>query len=258
MQFVLAQITSPGARSTNEDSLASRSAQGCECVIMADGAGGHRGGALASAVVVDTVAAAFLRQPEMNSEELKAVIEEADAQLRLQQQSQSGFGDMCSTLVVAVINRSKGTAIWGHVGDTRVYHFRRNELLSVSKDHSVVQQLVDAGLVPGNQIRSHPRRNVLAAALGMKAGSNLAALSSNVMDAPISLADGDALLICTDGFWELVTEADMERALKLAGSAEDWLALMESGLRSRLKPMSDNYSAVALWVGEPQQVTVRM
>ena len=69
---------------------------------------------------------------------------------------------------------------------------------------------------------------------------------------------GDTLLLCTDGFWELITEADMERSLKLASSADDWLALMEMELRSRLKPTSDNYSAVALWLGEPHQITVRL
>ena len=258
MQFAMAQITSPGARAINEDSVSSRSTQDRECVIVADGAGGHLGGATASAVVVDAVAAAFLRQPELSADALKAAIKEADAALRTQQQAQSGLGDMCSTLAVAVIDRAKGTAIWGHVGDTRIYHFRRNALLSVSKDHSVVQQLVDAGLVQGDEIRNHPNRSVLLVALGMKNGSDYASLAPSVLDAPITLVDGDTLLLCTDGFWELVTEDDMERALKLASSADDWLALMEAELRLRLKPMSDNYSAIALWLGEPHQITVRL
>ena len=203
MQFAMAQLTSPGGRATNEDSVTIRSAQDLECVIIADGAGGHHGGAIASAVVVDAVAAAFLRQPEMRADALNAVIREADAVLRVQQQTQSALADMCSTLAVAVINRTMGTAIWGHVGDTRIYHFRGNQLFSVSKDHSVVQQLVDAGLVPGNEIRSHPNRSVLLVALGMKNGSDDAALTPSVMEAPISLVDGDTLLLCTDGFWEL-------------------------------------------------------
>ena len=70
------------------------------------------------------------------------------------------------------------------------------------------------------------------------------------------MADGDAFLLCTDGLWQLISQPVMERSLQLAASAEEWLALLRRAAEAKADQSSDNYSALAVWVGSPQQVTL--
>ncbi|MCY1187419.1 hypothetical protein D9M73_283950 [compost metagenome] len=73
---------------------------------------------------------------------------------------------------------------------------------------------------------------------------------------PLPLEDGDAFLLCTDGFWQHVPPAVLERSLRLAGSPNEWMAIQRLRLESLTPRPADNYSALAVWVGEPQQVTL--
>lgn len=246
MRLTSATLTSAGGRAVNEDSLACHRMLGFDCAIIADGAGGHRGGATASALAVEAAAAAFARRPELSEARLRAIFAEADAALRARQQADAALHDMCSTLAFAAIDSVKGRAIWGQVGDTRIYHFRQGRLHSVSADHSAVQQLVAAGLLPADAIRGHPQRGVLTAALGMEDGEQQAGPASHILPDAVALAEGDTLLLCSDGFWDLVGEAEMERTLQQATGAQQWLDSMEAALQPRVHAGSDNYSAVAL------------
>jgi serine/threonine protein phosphatase PrpC len=162
---------------------------------------------------------------------------------------------MSATVATLVIDPCNRTAIWAHLGDTRIYLFRRNRIECVTKDHSLVQQFIDAGYCKADQLRTHPQRSKLFAAIGAETDTALC-----LPQKPIELEDGDSFLICTDGFWEWIDEDEMETALSMATSANAWLADMARTVGKRgciPATQPDNYTAFAIWVGEPNEVTIR-
>ena len=119
---------------------------------------------------------------------------------------------MRATATVLAIDTVRHTAVWGHVGDTRLYCFRDGRVVAQTKDHSVVQKMVDAGYLAQNALRESAQRSRLFAALGHDED-----FVSTVAAAPFAIEGGDVFLLCTDGFWEYIDEAAMEEAL--AGTA---------------------------------------
>ncbi len=101
-------------------------------------------------------------------------------------------------------------AVWGHVGDSRLYFFRQGRILEQTKDHSVPQMLLAAGEITADEIRNHPDRNRLLANLGDGKPNRFRVRKQ------IQIASGDAFLLCTEGFWEIVLEREMEAAFASA------------------------------------------
>jgi serine/threonine protein phosphatase PrpC len=116
--------------------------------------------------------------------------------------------------------------------------------LSQTRDHSVPQALADAGEIDPTEVRGHPDRAVLLRTVGHPEG-----VQPTVSPAPVPLESGDALLICTDGFWELVTETAMAVDLAKSATPDEWLTRLEIRLLARARPGHDNYTAMALLVG---------
>ena len=110
-----------------------------------------------------------------------------------------------------------------------------------TRDHSVVQSMVDAGYLKPGDVRGAPERNQLLAALG-----DPAHCEPEVQREPFAVQPQDAFLICTDGLWEYVEEREMIEALHGAVAAEDWLRTLESHVLARGHPRHDNYSALAV------------
>ena len=146
----------------------------------------------------------------------------------------------CRTTAV-VLEIARGRALWGHLGDTRLYLFRSGAIAHQTLDHSMPQALVQIGTIRPEDIRRHPERNRLLKSLG---GEGEAA--PTLLDEAIALAAGDAFLLCTDGFWEFVTEDDMQAALAGAAGPAEWLDRMERGLVRQATGAHDNYSATAV------------
>jgi serine/threonine protein phosphatase PrpC len=159
--------------------------------------------------------------------------------------------DMRSTAVVLAIDRECRTAAWAHCGDTRLYCFREGEIRAQTRDHSMVQEMVDAQLLPAQEMRHHPRRNVLYAALGTQDQLEIAGF-----DGTFALLDGDAFLICTDGLWEYAEENFVCDALASAATPSDWLDALAARVRATARANHDNYTAVAVWVRDDPEVTV--
>jgi serine/threonine protein phosphatase PrpC len=158
--------------------------------------------------------------------------------------------DMHATAAVLLIDAQTGQAVWAHVGDTRIYLFRQRKIALQTRDHSLVQQLVDAGYGSEEIIRTHPQRNMLTSAIG--SGDEL---TISVSGTPVQVEEGDLFLICTDGWWEYVEERVMEEMLEDASSAEEWLQIMQRRVETSAKENADNYTAVAVQVGELEEVT---
>ncbi len=241
-----ASISALGMRDSNQDAIGDARKAGVACFVVADGAGGHAAGEVASRLAVEAVIGAFVAEPVFGASTLLARVDAASASVAADKQQTPGRQDMSTTLAVLLIEEQSARAVWAHLGDTRIYLFREGHLLSVSKDHSLTQQLIEAGYASSGQLRTHPQRNILYAALG--AGGDTPVALSDVA----ALQPGDAFLICTDGLWEWVVEDDMERSLRAAPGAEEWLAALCATAHthaSASRKVRDNYSAYAVMLG---------
>jgi PPM family protein phosphatase len=250
VQLAFASLTDPGGRQRNEDSLGDWSSERLFYCVVADGAGGHGGGDTASAIVVDTVLAdlRYLTLAELppTGERLASALAHAnDNIVEEQAHGPPGLRDMRSTAALLAIDRERRTAAWAHCGDTRIYCFRAGQIVAQTRDHSMVQDMVDARLISAEEARHHPRRNVLFSALGTLEGLNITSLPGT-----FGLCGHDAFLICTDGFWEYIEEAAMLAALAQAASPRAWLDALAAHLRKHAKAGNDNFSASAVWVVE--------
>jgi hypothetical protein len=127
------------------------------------------------------------------------------------------------------------------VGDSRFYHLQNGRVVNQTKDHSVPQVLADAGDIRPREIRGHEDRNRLLRTLGMEGE-----VKPTVLKDPLAYGDQDLFLLCSDGFWELVDETEMEVDYTKARDLSDWLAKMEDKIITRGKGEYDNYTALAL------------
>ncbi|MGZ8315881.1 MAG: PP2C family protein-serine/threonine phosphatase [Telluria sp.] len=244
-----ASLSAQGMRETNQDAIGDASKAGIACYVVADGAGGHAAGEVASRLAVESMLGSFVGEPAFGTAALCAMVEQAAASVVHDKEARPERHDMSTTLAALLVDQHAGSAVWAHLGDTRVYMFRAGRLHSVSKDHSVTQQLIDAGYASAGQLRTHPQRNVLYAAIG--AGGD----TSAVVTEPAPVRPGDAFLLCTDGLWEWVLDDDMERTLRAASGPEDWLAAMchlAQANAGATRKVRDNYSAYAVMVREAQ------
>lgn len=242
LQF--AELTDVGGRAQNQDALASAQRDDLACFVVSDGAGGHVGGEVASKLVVSAIIDSFLRELSFSQRALKSYLDQAIRQVA-QGRRDARVADMSATVAVVLIDQDNCCALWGHLGDTRVYLFRAGQLVEVTKDHSLVQQFIDAGYVPADQIRSHPQRSVLFAAIGPDSDNPPA-----ITPIPVEVRAGDALLICTDGMWEWLSEQDMLQCLDSSADADQWLAAMGTRAAENSRASArkrDNFSAQAIW-----------
>ena len=135
---------------------------------------------------------------------------------------------------------------YAFIGDSRLYHFRKNKVIKRSIDHSVPQMLVLAGEIKEKNIRHHPDRNKLLRVMGTEWETPRYEVSDFG-----DVKSGDAFLLCSDGFWENIVEKDMCKLLKKTKSAEEWLTLMINKVNLNAeKTNMDNNSAIAIRVSE--------
>lgn len=233
MAWDVAKADAIGGREEQQDRVEVLSARGRHLLVVADGLGGHRGGAAAAEAVVEAARALWpdqLRSPRPPVEFLGALVTEAH--LRINALSPDGKETPHSTC--ALLYLDERAAHWAHVGDSRIYHFRDHALVERSRDHSVVQLLVDMGRVAEADAATHPDQSRLTQSLG---GGKTP--EPSLGSAPI--APGDAYLLCTDGLWESVSTDDMAVALA-AGALGTATRRLVASAAGRGGPAGDNIS----------------
>src|SRR5690606_14507544 len=210
MDWEVAKAEAIGGRDEPQDRLEILSGRNGRCLlVLADGLGGHRGGAQAAAAVVEAARALWPRQqaaPEPAADFLRALCAEAHRRIA----ALAGDGDESPHSTCVLLHLDAREAHWAHVGDSRLYHFRNGTLVERSRDHSVVQLLVDLGRIAEADMATHPDQNRLTQSLG--AGTAPEPSLGSAAAAP-----GDAFLLCSDGLWESVSTDDMAAAV--AGGA---------------------------------------
>jgi serine/threonine protein phosphatase PrpC len=240
VNFETALVSSAGGRSENQDAADCAVAENAACWVLADGLGGHGGGATAARMAVATVLASFRTGPECSAGALARFLEDANKAVCGAQDGDPSLAEMRSTAVLLVSDLSR--ALWAHVGDSRLYYLNGGRIRFQTLDHSVPQAMVSAGEIGASEIRFHEDRNRLLRSLGNR---NLRPAVHSEMEA---MEPGDAFLLASDGFWEYVYETEMEVDFAKSSNPGDWLRRMEERLIQRATGEHDNYSAIAIFV----------
>lgn len=248
-----ASLSEIGARKHNEDYLQHGELEAGWFAVLSDGAGGHSDGAVAADLVVRMVAHELsieFARPGQPGVALQQVVHVANDALNRRQEGMSGQQRMHATLVVLWIDKARRQAVWSHVGDSRLYLLRKGRVAHVTRDDSVVQTMLDAGLINEEQARNHAQRNQLIAAMGAEEP-----IEPHLSDADFEIAEGDAFLLCSDGWYDPLDPREIEATLADASGPHDWLDRMRTLVKQRQRRNQDNYSAIAVWVGNPAEVT---
>jgi len=249
MRLSVAQCSHRGGRASNEDYLGFCANETVGCFVLADGTGGYSGGAFAAETVVKEVLAFFSSSPEVSHNTIEGSITTARQALAQARQQRPDFKTMNTTIATLMIDTRQPRAYWSHLGDSRIYLFRNGRARALTSDHSLLQSMIDAGLASGGT-RGKSERNTLYAAVGSGEVPERA-----ICEVPVELFEGDAFLLCSDGFWEVVGEEMMETQLLYAASPEQWIENMVKHFPEPETEDQDNFSALAVWVGEREEVT---
>ena len=219
-------------RGKNEDNFAVEPTIGLW--VVADGVGGHSNGEVASKiaceVIVDQVSAGLTL-----SDSIAQAHREVLAEIRVR----NAESNMCTTVVALQLNESRYEIAW--VGDSRAYLFDGN-LTQLTKDHSAVNELLDRGVITPDKVAGHPQRHALSRSLGV---SDLNQSEASTLTG--TLAEGQQLLLCTDGLTDELTDSMILRELQSNQNPEKQVqSLLDSALA---QGGSDNLTIVV--VGDP-------
>lgn len=222
------QASDPGRdpnKQINEDSCGYAESKFGHLCVLCDGMGGHYGGREASRLAIATIFDVIERSPDTTApiDALRAAIQEAGRRVY-------GLGGppenraRPGSTVVAMVLHDRGVDV-AHVGDSRAYCIRADQIYPLTRDHSMVQGMVDAGLLTEAQAIGHPDSNKITRALGMGTEPDV-----EVRPEPMELFVGDVLLMSSDGLTDLVLPADIlstaQRALAAGGVAGACQALV--------------------------------
>jgi PPM family protein phosphatase len=232
-------------RKSNQDRVGYAYANDTLLMIVADGMGGHQNGEIAAELAVRVLIERFNREVKLGVSNpghfLRLALEAAHGSIGAYTRKHK-LPDYPRTTCVACIVQHK-IAYWCHAGDSRLYLLRKGRIYKRTRDHSRVQRMIDAGLLREDQALTHPERNKIYSCLG---GDQLPTIS---LSEGTRLNPGDILLLCSDGFWGMLTSADIE-----SGFSEESLKVTLPKLIEKSVALGggqgDNLSVVAIeWPG---------
>jgi len=245
MKFTIFQNSRQGPREYNQDRLAYSYSKDALLLVVADGMGGHRHGEIAAQLAVTTMTEAFQRLavPTLSSpakfliEHIQQVHDTIDQLTQEREMLEAPR----TTIVAAIVQR--GMLYCAHVGDSRLYHFRDGHLLYRTEDHSVVQSLYSKGMISKDDMSTHPYRHKVYNCLGGDVPPKV-----DLSDRQ-ELAEGDTILLCTDGVWGAVADEQIKQILNNPSITDSVTALLnQAEMVSQQK--GDNMSAIGLQWGD--------
>lgn len=227
-------------RKINEDSVLARPEVGLW--VVADGMGGYEAGDVASNMIIKTL------QDIEAKEHLNDFVEQIEDSLIDVNQRILEYADIMldgrtlgSTVVTLLIKGHVGTCLW--VGDSRLYRYRNNTLLQLSRDHSHVEELIQKGLINAAEAENHPQSNVITRAVG--------AFSDVYVDVNVfSVQLGDLFLLCSDGLYNAVPQQDIISIVSKAEPQDIVDSLISKALDNGA---ADNVSVIII-KGEPGRI----
>lgn len=212
MNYTFITRTDPGrARDNNEDAVVVD--DGTQLCVLADGMGGYNAGEIASGMAtafIKSEMSRWLAEAGRNAKTkeirraLEICVENANRSIYNASDSNPQYSGMGTTLVVGVFRDS--TLILGHIGDSRCYRLRGGVLAQITKDHSLLQEQIDAGLITPEQAAGSSIKNLVTRALGV---DDAVALDLNEHE----VEAGDSYLMCSDGLSDMVDDAEITSIL---------------------------------------------
>ena len=228
-------------RSENQDAFGSHRRPGFGSFFVCDGMGGHAGGSTASRLAVSVIEQRLAESQLPLRERIEQAIREANDAIHEKAARERELRGMGTTIVFVGIDEERSEAYVAHVGDSRVYHLRGNILRRVTKDHTMVQRLVDEGLLTEEQAEHHPNSNIISRSLGGRPEVEV-----EFTDAPMAVQDGDLFVLCSDGLHGLVTEMEIARIAAAMPPAE---AVRQLIARANEEGGHDNITAEIVLIG---------
>ena len=199
-------------RQQNQDAFSARTMDdGRVIALVCDGMGGARAGNVASAMAVDLFMDRFLRESGDDQERMQRAASQANQEIFKKAATDEDCTGMGTTLVAALAGA--GEAVILNEGDSRAYPINGDGIVLITRDHSLVEDLVERGELTREQARTHPHKNLITRALGAEP-----VLLADCFRQP--LAQGDFLLLCSDGLSNLVTEQEMLYEVIHGGDSE--------------------------------------
>lgn len=241
MVLSVESFTNQGTRKINEDYVTYKQDGEHLVAIVADGLGGHDKGEVASEHVGKYLVEHFEFGKNVKEELDKNLLAAQNTLLELQQKEHAIKAMKTTAVAIAV----EGDKAWmAHVGDSRGYIFYRNGEYSRTRDHSVSQMLVLSGEIQEKDIRHHVDRSRVLRVMGSEWEKNQIEFEKE-----IKLEEVQAILLCSDGFWELVVEEQMREFLNASKTPKEWVEKMAKVVRKNGKGQEmDNYTALAVFV----------
>ena len=216
-------------RDHNEDSIlalgAEQSPPGTDALlVVADGMGGHAAGEVASGMTISQIgerfgSGEFITEPVDGLEyALRTLLQDVNRLIQSagQDSDKRGMGTTCT---LAVIKDKR--LYYAHVGDSRAYLFRDDELRQITTDHSWVEDMVRAGIISREAARTHPNRNMITRAIGLNANV--------VVDTgSCALHDGDLIILCSDGLNSMLADKDIQSVVETSSHETVCVDLIEA------------------------------
>lgn len=247
MKIEYANVSNVGHREDNQDRAAVAANEAAALLVAIDGMGGHADGARAAEIGRKTLLEAFAGEAHPVFDPLGFLhlsLGRAHEGVAAAGQGMPMEHRPRATCAVCLVQ--DGAAYWAHLGDSRVYHIRDGAVLERTRDHTHVEQLLREGMIREDQLHSHPMRNYVDCCIGGEAAQPEMSMS---LRRP--LRPGDVLLVCTDGVWANLRDAQIAGYFRQDGPPlKQALAELVNRAVEASSPHSDNASAAALrWLG---------
>lgn len=223
-----------GRKGTNQDSLLVCSSGVYSLIAIADGMGGKEAGDCASKIAINTVKEQFDTNPDLDLSKVFRIVKDAICEFSVE----NNIKQMGTTLTVCLMNQDK--AVVAHAGDTRLYHLRNNGIVSITKDQTEVQKLIDDGVLSKKRAASYHRKNVLLSALTNYSDYSL-------FQTEFYISAKDRLILLSDGAYDLIAKKEIRDLSVKNSEITDFISDILSLIESRI--IKDDYSVVASEIG---------
>ncbi len=206
------------ARRSNQDTYrCGRLVGNAVYAIVCDGMGGANGGNIASDIAADMMEKRVVSQYREDMPEasvlnmLESAVEAANIEVLDRAAAEPELLGMGTTLITVIVDNGKALTV--HVGDSRVYHLTGEELVQITTDHSVVQEMIAKGQLTEEQAKGHPRKHFITRAVGVESDVRP---DFDIFD----VTEGDRILLCSDGLTNMVQDGELKHLLKSVDTAQ--------------------------------------
>ena len=251
MNFSIHQASHIGNRKFNQDRVAYAYDNGMLLLVLADGMGGHLHGEVAASLAIETFVADFSKQTAQSLDNPQLFLNDtmriAHRRIMEFDYQHTDGGSPGTTCVAALIKEDK--LYFGHAGDSRLYVLRGDQVLSYTKDHSLVSHWIEWGIISEQEARHHPQRNQITNCLG---GAEDVFFME--MGTPLDLQSGDVVLLASDGLWASFSDAELVQALHTSPPDQALDSLISTAL-VREHGRADNITGLLLQWGNQNAAT---